>query len=119
MKNVIIVILLTFLIVSCHKSNESKLEGKWLLIDVSCECIPAQLNQTAHVWDFDVDKKKLTVTNNVEDTLQILNSGIYPIKIDNNNITIKTVTYEYYFKNGFMFLSDHPELDGPLLKFKK
>ncbi len=95
------------------------LNGQWHLIDVTCECMPANLVAGDHTWDFDLSKKQLSVVNNVDKPLQILKTGSYAFKIEPGEITIQSVTYDYYFEKGQLFLADHPEVDGPLMEFER
>lgn len=115
-----LVIVSAFLIflTSCNdQENIELLEGQWQLVNVSCECVPSDLNKGQHTWTFDVENNSLTVFNEVEKPLQILDSDTYTIGITASTIRINSVTYDYYFEDGNLFLGDEPDLDGPLLRF--
>ena len=119
MKNTILFFMLVLIGTACKKTNINKLEGKWTLIEVSCECYDPDFDSTAHVWDFNTDDNEVVVTNAVVNNLQILSAGAYSIELTDDKIKIESVNYDYYFENGFLIIEDQPELDGPLLKFKR
>ncbi|MGD1844984.1 MAG: hypothetical protein ACFB10_06275 [Salibacteraceae bacterium] len=90
------------------------------MMDVTCECRPVFLQRGDQVWTFDVETNQLHVRNNSpQPENSILASGTYPIAVGSQSVTIETVEYDYYFTNGRLFLSDHPEVDGPLIEFEK
>lgn len=98
--------------------NAEMIEGSWNLISVSCECQPVDLESGEHIWNFDVVIDKLIVTNNVSAELHtILATGNYDIAVTETHVALQGVDYDYYFEDGNLFLSNHPESDGPLIKF--
>ncbi|WP_298426444.1 hypothetical protein [uncultured Kordia sp.] len=108
---------------SCNNDDNgtiilNPISGTWKLIDVSCECAPANF-QANHLWNFNLSQNAVTVTNAADENLQILDSGTYPFVITTNTITIESVTYDYYFEGEILFLADEPESDGPLMKFER
>ena len=111
--------MLIFITGACEKVNTSKLDGEWTLIQVSCECYDPEFDSTAHVWCFDSSNDKVTVVNKIENNLQILPDGVHKIELTKDKVKIQSVNYDCFFENNFLFLSGHPELDGPLLKFKR
>ncbi|MDN5213539.1 hypothetical protein QQ020_15820 [Fulvivirgaceae bacterium BMA12] len=119
----LILILLVCAFSACSDDDEpavaDDLNGKWHLTNVTCECMPANLVAGDHTWDFDLSKKQLNVVNSVNKPLQILETGSYAFKIENDEITIQSVTYDYYFEKGQLFLADDPEVDGPLMTFER
>ncbi|WP_430411880.1 hypothetical protein [Kordia sp.] len=92
--------------------------GTWKLIDVSCECAPPNF-QADHLWNFNLTQNAVTVTNVIDESLQILDSGTYSFVLNTNTITIESVVYDYYFEGEILFLADEPESDGPLMKFER
>lgn len=108
--------------VSCSDDdspNQNVLNGTWHLIDVTCECEPVDFQVGEHVWDFNLENNKIDVVNNPSENLQILDTGNYDFSLSEGKITILSVAYDYYFKDGHLFLSDHPEVDGPLMEFTR
>lgn len=98
----------------------NELNGQWNLIAVSCLCEPVNLTKGEILWNFDIVTSKLTVVNNVTESLQtILKTGTYDITVTNDKVTIQTVEYDYYFENGKLYLADDPASDGPLIEFLK
>ncbi|TGV04144.1 hypothetical protein [Flavivirga rizhaonensis] len=121
MKKMILLFAFIGLISSCSNdddnTNKDTLNGTWNLIDVTCECKPVDFQKGEHVWNFDLSNNKINVVNNPDENLQILDTGSYVFSLKEGKITILSVEYDYYFKNGKLFLSDHPEVDGPLMEF--
>lgn len=97
--------------------DDDKINGKWNLIDVTCECEPVDFRVGDHIWQFDINNNALEVDNKIDQNLQILETGSYDVAISEAVITILSVEYSYHFEDGSLFLGDHPEADGPLLKF--
>lgn len=97
----------------------TSLDGRWNLIDVTCECAPVDFEPGEHVWLFDLSNRELEVSNTVDEPLQQLATGTYSIELTGNTITIEGVTYDYYFEEMFLYLADQPEVDGPLMKFTR
>ena len=108
---------------ACPKDDEviieNKLNGKWNLTEVTCECAPTDFKVGDHVWEFDLTDGKVNVANRISKPLQILETGAYDIAVTDKKITILSVSYDYYFEDGNLFLADRPESDGPLMKFTK
>ncbi|NMH87267.1 hypothetical protein [Flavivirga algicola] len=122
MKKIILLFSLIGFISSCSNddnTNQNTLNGTWHLIDVTCECMPVDFQIGEHVWNFDLSNKKISVLNNPDENLQILDTGDYTFTLKAKKIKILSVEYDYYFKNGNLFLSDHPEIDGPLMEFTR
>ncbi|AUP80201.1 hypothetical protein [Flavivirga eckloniae] len=122
MKKIILLLALAGIIYSCSdddKPIQNELNGTWHLIDVTCECKPVDFQIGEHVWSFNLENNKITVVNNPSENLEILSSGNYDFSLSEGKITILSVEYDYYFKDGYLFLSDHPEVDGPLMKFTR
>lgn len=127
MKNTITLILILALIslLSCDKDDFDSLEneglnGKWNLIDVSCECEPVDLEKGQLIWYIDTVHSKLTVVSHVIENLNtIMESGEYSITINHidSRIEILSTDYEYWFENGDLIIADRPWVDGPLLRF--
>lgn len=115
----LVLIILISLCTSCSSDilTLHKLNGKWNLVNVTCECAPADLEIDEHQWVFNLKDNEVVVSNSVNKPLQILETGTYSIHVNNSKIIIMTVAYDYYFKDGKLFLSDHPEVDGPLMEF--
>lgn len=111
------VVFISILLLSCEGEEGNSLNGKWNLIDVTCECAPTDFEMGDHQWAFNLIENEVTVLNVVEGDLQILETGTYDFKIKRKKITILDVEYDYYFEDKFLFLADEPESDGPLMKF--
>lgn len=116
---------LILVLVFYNCSNEKQqfrntLEGCWSLVNVSCECIPINLGVNEHTWTFNISKSTITVENSVTEKLHtLLGSGNYNVKITADMLVIGSITHEYYFEEGSLYLADHQHSDGPLIKFVK
>lgn len=121
----ILIALLLLITVGCNQNDISLLHdqddhiliGQWNLINVSCECAPSDLKVGEHIWSFDLAKSVLLVQNSVDKPLQILETGSYDFELTDSTVSINSVTYDYFIEKGHLFLADHPEVDGPLMKF--
>lgn len=123
-KKEIAFIVLLGLFTFCSKNNKdsinSDLNGKWNLVQVTCFCEPINLEIGEQIWTFNLSDNELIVENNVTEPLHtIFETGNYEINIEVDKITILSVEYDYYFENGKLYLSDNPEVDGPLIEFIK
>lgn len=124
MKKISILLFFLGLFISCNTDDNSipptiaQVDGVWKLIDVSCECIPPNF-QTTHTWDFNISENKVTVTNETDEDLQILDNGTYPFVITTSTITIESIEYEYFFQDGKMYIGIEYVADGPLLVFER
>lgn len=123
MKTKIFLILLTGLLISCTNDDTTSIEGNpiagiWKLVDVSCECTPPNF-QANHTWLFDLSRNKLVVDNQVDESLQILDSGIYFFSLGTDTITLLDIQYEYFFEDGKLFIGHEYESDGPLMTFER
>lgn len=117
-------ILISFVILSSYSCDNlgklrKDLNGKWEMISY-VSFLPSLpiFNKNEVVWTFDVSKRHLFVTNNVESKYPfLLESGSYDIKMHGKTILISNILYEFSVKNGVLTISDRPELDGPVMKF--
>lgn len=120
MKNLFLFVL-CFSLLSCNNDDEVAnahvLDGKWNLVEVSCECLPVNLDKGQHIWRFNVNENKLLVENNVNENLHtILDSGTYTIDVTNDIVKLQDIEYDYYFNEGVLYLDHQSESDGPLIK---
>ena len=108
------------MLASCNDDEMlgSNLDGTWNLVNVTCECFPANLVEGEHLWTFNTKYQQVTVENLVEKDLQILASGTYSIVLTEAKVEIVGErTFDYRFEDETLFLSDLPESDGPLMEF--
>ena len=105
---------------SCVVNETNPLSGTWNLVSISCECEPVFLGKGAHQWTFDMEKSEVIITNQVQNSSDLLlASDTYPAVFEEDMITIEGTTYDYYFENVKLFLANLPEADGPLITFVK
>ncbi|GAB5399691.1 MAG: hypothetical protein Aureis2KO_12760 [Aureisphaera sp.] len=121
MKKILLPLVLLAALYSCSDDDEGKdthlLDGTWNLISVVCECAPANFEIGTHVWAINTSNNRINVVNTIDEDLQILENGNYGFSLNDSTIMIQSVTYDYYFEDGKLFLADHPEVDGPLIEF--
>lgn len=122
MRNIFLLLLFISILSSCEKNenddNDHELDGIWYLKSVTCLCPPSNF-QGDHIWNFDTDNFNVTVINNPDEDLQILNSGTYAYSISATKIVIDSVAYDYFFQNKKLILAHMPELDGPYMEFER
>ena len=116
--------ILALLAVSCSSDENTRttheLEGTWNLISVSCECEPGNFPTGTHVWEFFVDEGILNVINTQNEPMQVLDSGNHTFTLNGANIVIDSNRqYDIEFQGETLYLSFHPESDGPLLELVK
>ncbi|MDC8003423.1 hypothetical protein POV27_05135 [Aureisphaera galaxeae] len=120
MKKIFLPILVLMVFFSCKEDDTSEtnsLQGRWNLINVTCECPPVDFQIGEHVWTFNVVDNNVRVVNNPDEDLQILETGNYDFSLTDNTITILSVPYDYFFEGETLFITDQPEVDGPALEF--
>ncbi|WP_298509944.1 hypothetical protein [uncultured Kordia sp.] len=123
MKTKIILFLLVGFLISCNNDDDATtpgnpISGTWKLIDVSCECAPPNF-QADHIWNFDLSQNKLMVANEVDEPLQIFETGIYFFVLGSNTITLQDLPYEYFFENDRLHIGYQYQSDGPLMIFER
>jgi len=69
----------------------SALDGDWHLLSITCLCPPVNLNVGESIWTFDVANNQLVVVNTVATQGSMLDSGTYPITVDETNNTISDI----------------------------
>lgn len=123
MTNRIFILTIIGILASCSEDNDNlsynELDGEWNLITASCGfCEPLNLNVDDYVWTFDTSKETLLVENKISVQHQsLLEPGNYNLKVTDTTVTVLSVEYDYYFNEGKLILSDHPEVDGTVLEF--
>lgn len=122
MKTKIFLLLFVGLFISCNTDDDSTannpIAGIWKLIDVSCECAPPNF-QANHIWNFNLNENTVTVTNEEDENLQILDSGNYDFILSTETITILEIPYEYFFEDSKLFIGYEYYSDGPLMTFER
>ncbi len=128
MKNLFLLLTLVGLTFFSCKEKESveptttthELDGTWNLISVTCECPPVLLESGEHQWTFDIANSSLEVVNNASEEFHTIpDEGSYTIEIntETQKLIFLEVEYDYTFENDKLFVSDHPEVDGPMIEF--
>lgn len=125
MKKMVYLFIASILTISCADDaiSPSDINGEWVLTSFVCYCLPENRDITPgeHTWVFDSEEQKVIVENNSSNSNQntLLTTGSYPISIADSSVTIADQSYDFYFKDDQLILSDQPELDGPILTFIK
>lgn len=99
---IILLIIGTF--ISCSKDRDDEdsfLEGKWILKDVSCFCGPKEEGLGKNSLQFNVRKKEVTVDNSNQEN-SWLKSGTfsYTLTLEKNGMQIEGSPYCSYEING-------------------
>jgi len=120
-------VLFLFIIISalaCKKDSSeivNDLNGTWSMETYTAfiSSLP-NLNDGDVNWTFDLANNELLIQNNVETLYPyLLQSGNYLINMPSASINIDSVDYDYEIENGTLTISNHPELDGPIMRFKR
>lgn len=131
MKNYCMLLLIGLLSLgSCKKEDPTQkntnmtLTGDWYMTDWLGFMQPEVYTYGDVVWSFDQAAQTVRVQNNNSSSRDFQSSGVYAYTSTSTVVTITwgsgyNQSFDYSFANGEMTLSDSPELDGPILKFKR
>jgi len=124
MKRITFLLIISILALSCNSDDDqpvigAQLGGTWNLIKVSCECLPLEAPVGTYIWEFDIQNSTITVQNNDPSSLDQLETGVYDFEATSNRIEFDGKKFDYYFRDGFLYLADMPESDGPLITFSR
>lgn len=106
---------------------DSRLDDFWTMTSFAAEMenLP-ELEPNEIVWGIDLDDRKLTVTNLVEEEYPyLLASGTYDIRVDDKKFTIELGEFDdemfYSFHMGQLVLDSNAEgmVDAPIIHFEK
>ncbi len=105
----------------CSPSQSHALDGEWHLINVSCECLPVELELGENIWTMDVAAGTLTVEDNTtEDYPAVPESGNYELIVTSDSLYYELpYGYTYYFEGGDLYLDQQSESDGPLVRLTR
>ena len=126
MKNLLGAFILILALSSCSNDKNKPaanddLSGKWTMVTYVAFMPELPVLKPGDVtWQFDLKKNKLLINNQVESAYSYLYpSGSYVISVTADKVTIGETAYKYYFENNQLIVSDRPELDGPIMTFKR
>ncbi|MFK7798995.1 MAG: hypothetical protein AB8E82_16195 [Aureispira sp.] len=103
------------------KNTSLTLTGDWYMTDYQAFTLqPIPISYGDIRWSFDSTAQTITIQNNTN----VLNpSGTYSYTQTATELTVVFPTYsqtfDYSFASGTLILSDHPELDGPVITFNR
>ncbi len=126
MNKILFLFIATGILLSCNKINDrneipNKLNGKWQMTAYGA-FLPSlpELNENDVIWEFNIATNMLTIINNIESKYPFIQpTGKYLINISDETIEIQGREYDFILENDVLTLSNHPELDGPIMKFVK
>ncbi len=101
------------------EDNIMDLHGAWSIKEVTCECQPDEFRSGDNVWNFDLTKSQVLISNQVQRPLQIFESGVYDFILTDSTILIGDIRFDYFFEGRHLLLADEPEVDGPLITFER
>ncbi len=135
MKKLLFVALTTVLFFSACKIEEEvphELNQTWNLMSIVCECSPFTLEKGDYTFTFDTGESSVEIVNNIPEDNDghpwLWETGSYEMVWDESAGTIQILTppteewdivYDYSIEDGILFISDQPELDGPLMRLEK
>lgn len=117
MKNLILILSIMFSFISCsnnsNENNENSIIGTWSLIRFEPGFSPIEnFNERQIIWAFQKNGiVNITINTSISST-PIKSSGSYNYSLTGSKIIIDNTQYDYYFKNGFLIISDNPSADG-------
>jgi hypothetical protein len=104
-------------------SQSNDLSGSWNLMSFQC-CLfePESFNQGDIIWSFN-SNNTLDVTINTElienSQLPIQENSSVSYSLTSNTVTLESIEYDYFFEDGLLYLTDDPEVDGPIIIFER
>ena len=123
MKYFISLLIIIYLNNSCTSDKAEiqshQLNGEWEMIHYS-SLLVVSIESDEIQWTFDLDENQLIVNNSVESEYPfILASGNYAIEVVDNKIIIESLVYDYIVEGNQLTISNMPEVDGPLMIFRR
>jgi hypothetical protein len=117
------ILLMTFFVCCSDDKNQipaDLITGVWSLTHYSPGFAQQEYYQSGDIlWEFN-SRNKLIVKINVdlsESKMPIVTDGQYSFALNNEEIELKDVEYDYTIVDNILTISDHPEVDGPQIKF--
>ena len=118
-----LICLFTLIAISCSSDDNgllgNELNGQWEMTSyISLIIVPIESDQI--YWTFDVANEELNVLNkNEEEYPFALLSGSYDIELRLDKIIIESIEFDYLVEDGILSIANKPELDGPIISFKR
>lgn len=128
LKTNLFVFALMLLFASCTKDAEevvvSPLDGEWNLTAYSAGLMGGESFAKDDItWTFNSNNNTVDVlintTLSANSYVSIKTTSTHSYSVNGSKITIGTYEYDFYFQGRDLILSDHPELDGPMIKFER
>lgn len=130
MKKILILFMSAGLLMGCSDDDsgpDSRLDDFWTMTSFAAEMdnLPV-LEPNEVIWNIDLDSRKLTVSNLVEEEYPyLLATGTYDISVDDEKLTIDLGDIDdelfYSFHMGQLMLDANAEgmVDAPTMHFEK
>jgi len=126
MNKLFLLLLLTCLFHSCSKdevSTSSAIHGEWNLTYYSAGLAGYEnYNKEDVTWTFNSNNTvdvliNITLPPNTYIPIQTNSTVAYAI--NGSQVIVGNMTYDFYYENGKLILSDHPEVDGPKIELSE
>ena len=126
MKQLLLLLMLVGIFNSCTKdevSTNAAIDGEWNLMIYSAGIGGYETyNKDDVTWTFNSNNTvdvliNITILPNTYMPIQTSTTVAYAI--NGSQVIVGNMTYDFYYENGKLILSDHPELDGPLIEFER
>ena len=130
MKKLLLLFMSAGLLISCSDDDsgpDARLDDFWTMTSFAAEMdnLPV-LEPNEVIWNIDLDGRKLTVSNLVEEEYPyLLATGTYDISVDDGKLTIDLGDIDdelfYSFHMGQLMLDANAEgmVDAPIMHFEK
>jgi hypothetical protein len=126
MKKLITLLIAINMLVSCTTDDQtnSLLQGKWFMASfLTFGPSNPDLSEEYILWNINTENNTLNVVNYYTEHLFVFPTGEYPFTYTNSELLIDNgtsiISFDYEFNNGELILSNHPELDGPIIRFSQ
>ena len=126
MKNLLLLLSIFFLAGCRGDDSEHPIHGQWSLLSHDAGFSPQleRFNMGEIIWTFNPDNRlSVQIQSGIEcrcGGLVAKTSGRYKYSIRGDSLKLINNEYEYdIIDNNTLYISYHPEADGPLVSFKK
>ena len=125
MKRLLFIPVLIFCLLGCESddSQSNSLSGSWNLLFFQCCLLESEeFDEGDIIWTFNPDNTldvRINTTLTANSQLPIQESSSVSYSSTSNTVSFLAIEYDYFFKEGQLYLTDDPEVDGQIVIFEK
>ena len=125
MKRFLFIPVFLFCLLSCESddSQSNSLSGSWNLMSFQCCLLESEVFEEGDIiWTFTPDNTlnvSINTTLIVNSQLPIQESSTVSYSLTSSTVLFQSIEYDYFFKEGQLYLTDDPEVDGQIIIFER